>query len=104
MSFAAGAARAGDVHYLACRADNESADSLFGIDEAAKRVCDRQAGSRWIKPMAFDAALIQWSDGASTKAIYRKGRHKHYEHNYLLLNHIGHCNKAAAPAAPLCTG
>ena len=52
--------------------------------------------------MEFDAAVVEWSDGASTKVIYRSGKHKHYEHNILLLNHVGHCSKVAAPATPLC--
>jgi hypothetical protein len=94
----------GTVHYLSCRADNETESSVFGIDEASKKVCDRAAGQKWFAPMEFDAAVVEWSDGASTKVIYRSGKHKHYEHNILLLNHVGHCSKVAVPATPLCAG
>ncbi|MFA5901874.1 MAG: hypothetical protein WC829_22485 [Hyphomicrobium sp.] len=104
LSLVAAPALSGNVHYLACRADNESRDSIIGLDETARRVCDRDAGPKWLTPMAFDAALVEWSDGGSTKSIYRKGRHKHYEHNILLLNHIGHCNKVPTPSTPLCAG
>ena len=105
VSLSAPATFAGNpVHYIACRADNETEASVFGIDEAAKKVCDREAGQKWFAPMEFDAAVIEWSDGASTKVIYRSGKHRHYEHNILLLNHVGHCSKVAPPAAPLCAG
>lgn len=93
-----------NVHYLSCRADNETEAATFGIDEATKRVCDRAVGSKWFAPSEFDPSIIEWSDSGSTKIIYRTGKHKHYEHNILLLNHIGHCNKTAAPSTPLCAG
>lgn len=108
LSLAAAPALAGDVrgdiHYVACRADNEARETIIGLDETTKRVCDRDAGPKWLTPIEFDAAVIEWSDGGSTKSIYRKGRHKHYEHSILLLNHIGHCNKVRAPVTPLCAG
>ena len=94
----------GTVHYLSCRADNESVSTVFGLDEASKKVCDRAAGPKWFAPIEFDAAVVEWNDGGSTKVIYRQGKHKHYEHNILLLNHVGHCSKVAAPASPLCAG
>jgi uncharacterized membrane protein len=100
----ASSASAASVHYLSCRADNETEPSVFGIDEAAKKVCDRAAGQKWFAPMEFDAAVVEWSDGASTKVIYRTGKHKHYEHNILLLSHVGHCSKVAAPTTPPCAG
>jgi hypothetical protein len=100
----AASAGTGTVHYLSCRADNETAPAIFGLDEVSKKVCDRAAGQKWFAPTEFDAAVVEWSDGASTKVIYRAGKHKHYEHNILLLNHVGHCSKVAAPATPLCAG
>jgi hypothetical protein len=92
------------IRYLECRADNESSPSLVGIDETAKKVCDREAQDTWFAPSIFDAAEIEWNSGVSTKAIYRKGKHKHYEHDLLFLVHIGHCRKAAAPPSELCKG
>ena len=105
VSLSAPAAVAGNpVHYLSCRADNESESSVFGIDETTKKVCDRAVAATWIAPIEFDAAVIEWGQGGSTKIIYRQGKHKHYEHNILLLNHVGRCSKVAAPATPLCSG
>jgi hypothetical protein len=103
-AFASSASAGNPVHYLSCRADNETESSVFGIDEVSKRVCDRTVGQKWFAPMEFDAAVVEWSAGDSTKIIYRSGKHKHYEHNILLLNHVGHCSKVAAPATPLCAG
>jgi hypothetical protein len=100
----AATASAANVQYLSCRADNEAEAATFGIDEAAKKVCDLAVGPRWFAPPEFDAGAIEWSDSSSTKIIYRSGKHKHYEHNILLLNHIGHCSKVGAPSTPPCSG
>ncbi len=97
----AGPASAGDIiRYLECRA--ETTPSLFGIDETTKKVCDRAAQDTWFAPSSFDAAKIVWNDGGSTKAIYRTGKDKRYEHDILILVHIGRCKKVAPPAALLC--
>jgi hypothetical protein len=105
LILAPGNAFAGNpVHYVSCRADNESDSATYGLDEATKRVCDHAVGSKWFVPSEFDANVVEWSDSSSTKIIYRSGKHKHYEHNILLLNHLGHCNKTAAPSTPPCTG
>jgi hypothetical protein len=102
-SSAAIPASAGDViRYVECRADNETAPSIFGIDETTKKVCDRSTQDTWFSPSTFDAAKIVWNDGGSTKAIYRTGKDKRYEHDILILVHIGRCKKAPVPAAQLC--
>src|SRR4029079_14930781 len=98
----AASAGTGTVHYLSCRADNETAPAIFGLDEVSKKVCDRDAGQKWFAPTEFDAAVVEWSAGASTKVIYRGGSHNTYEPNILLLNHVGHGGRVAAPATPLC--
>jgi len=102
-SFAANAASAADViRYLSCRADNESTASIFGIDETTKKVCDRESGASWFAPPIFDASKIEWNDGWSTKSICRTGKDKRYEHDILILVHIGRCKKVAAPSEQLC--
>ena len=98
-------ASAGDVvRYVECRADNESASSTFGIDETAKKICDRDFSDAWIAPSIFDASEIEWSDGLSTKAIYLRGKNKRYEHDIFILVHVGRCKKIKAPSAELCKG
>jgi len=53
-------------------------------------------------PATFDARLVSWQDGGSTKSIYRTGTDRRYEHNVLILVHIGRCKKVSAPATELC--
>lgn len=101
------AASAGDaISYLACRADNEDAQSFIAIDETTKKVCDREFATGWITPTAYDATTIEWGDGAaSRKSITRSRKGSRYEHDtYFIVVHIGHCHKVKAPAAPLCKG
>lgn len=100
-------ARSGDViHYVACRADNEDAQSLIAIDDTTKKVCDREFASGWITPMIFNDTTVEWGDGAaSRKSITRGRKGSRYEHDtYFIVVHIGHCTKLKAPAAPLCAG
>ena len=103
--FAVSAASAADViRYISCRSDNDSVSSTFGIDETAKKVCDRDFSDAWIAPLIFDGTEIEWSDGLSTKTIYLKGKNKRYEHDIFILVHVGHCQKVKAPTAELCKG
>jgi hypothetical protein len=95
-------AAAGKITYLECRADNEDQPSLFALDDNTQKVCDRAVQDTWFAPSAFDARFVSWQDGSSTKSIYRKGKEKRYEHNVLILVHIGRCNKVAAPPTELC--
>lgn len=90
------------ITYLECRADNEEAPSLFGIDDTRQKVCDRAVQDTWFAPSTFDARLVSWQDGSSTKSIYRKGKEKRYEHNLLLLVHVGRCNHVKAPDTEPC--
>jgi hypothetical protein len=90
------------IRYFSCRADNDSEASVVGLNEATQKVCDRSIEVTWFSPAEFDAAKVAWNDGLSTKAIYRKGR-KHYEHNLLLLVHIGHCDKTQPTNAQKCS-
>jgi len=90
------------ITYLECKADNEDQPSVFALDDTTQKVCDRAVQEHWFKPAAFDAKFVSWQDGSSTKSIYRKGKSKHYEHNVLILVHIGHCNHVKAPTNELC--
>jgi hypothetical protein len=90
------------ITYLECRADNEDTPSLFALDDTAQKVCDRAVQDTWFSPSTFDAKLVSWQDGGSTKSIYRKGKDKRYEHNILILVHIGRCNHVKAPSSELC--
>jgi hypothetical protein len=90
------------ITYLECKADNDDQPSLFALDDTTQKVCDRAVQDRWFTPAAFDAKFVSWQDGSSTKSIYRKGKDKRYEHNVLILVHIGHCNHVKAPPAGLC--
>lgn len=90
------------VTYLECRADNEDKPSLFALDDTTQKVCDRAVQDTWFSPNTFDAKQVSWQDGTSTKSIYRKGKDKRYEHNVLILVHIGRCNHVHAPSAELC--
>ena len=95
-------AHAGDrITYFACRADNEDEASVFGLDETAQKVCDRSVEATWFSPTTFEAGKVLWSDGLSTKAIYRTGD-KRYEHDFLLLVHTGHCDKVEPSPAQKC--
>src|SRR5450631_4087901 len=85
---------AGDkITYFACKADNEDDASVFGLDDTARKVCDRSVEKLWFSPSTFDSSKVIWSDGLYTKSIYRGGKNKHYERDLLLLVHIGHCDK-----------
>lgn len=90
------------ITYLQCRADNEDQPSLFALDDTTQKVCDRAVQDTWFAPSTFDARLVSWQDGGSTKSIYRRGKEKRYEHNVLILVHTGRCNKVAAPSTELC--
>ncbi len=95
-------AHAGDrITYFACRADNEDEASVFGLDETGQKVCDRSVEATWFSPTTFEAGKVIWSDGLSTKAIYRTGD-KRYEHDFLLLVHTGHCDKVEPSPAQKC--
>ena len=98
----AAAVAADKITYLECRADNEDQPSLFALDDTTQKVCDRAVQDTWFSPLAFDAKLVSWQDGGSTKSIYRKGKNKHYEHNVLILVHFGRCNHVKAPSGQLC--
>jgi len=89
------------VTYFACRADNEDEVSVFGLDDTAQKVCDRSVEATWFSPTTFEAGKVIWNDGLSTKAIYRTGD-KRYEHDFLLLVHIGHCDKLEPTVAQKC--
>jgi hypothetical protein len=94
---------AGDkITYLACRADNEYDASNFGLDDAAHKVCDRSVETTWFSPTTFESAKVIWTDGFSTKAVYRTGQDKRYEHDFLLLVHVGHCEKVEPAASQFC--
>ena len=90
------------VTYFACKADNEDEVSVFGLDDIAQKVCDRSLEATWFSPTTFEAGNVIWNDGLSTKAIYRTGD-KRYEHDFLLLVHIGHCDKVEPSPAQTCT-
>ena len=90
------------ITYLECRADNEDTSSLFALDDTTQKVCDRAVQPTWFTPATFDARLVSWQDGSSTKSIYRKGKEKRYERNVLILVHIGRCNHVKAPPSQLC--
>jgi hypothetical protein len=91
------------IRYVECRADDDSAPSVFGLDEITKQVCDRGVQAGWFAPAEFDAKEIAWFDGPTRKAIYRTGKDKRYEHDELILVHIGRCRKVKTPeAAQLC--
>ena len=90
------------ITYLECRADNEDTSSLFALDDTTQKVCDRAVQPTWFTPSTFDAKLVSWQDGSSTKSIYRKGKEKRYERNVLILVHIGRCNHVKAPPSQLC--
>jgi len=98
----AAATAADKITYLECRADNEDQPSLFALDDTTQKVCDRAVQDTWFSPPTFDAKLVSWQDGGSTKSIYRKGKDKRYEHNILILVHIGRCNHVKAPSGQLC--
>ena len=84
---------AGDkITYFACKADNDDEASVFGLDDTAQKVCDRSVEPTWFSPSTFEPSKVIWSDGIYTKAIYRTGN-KRYEHDFLLLVHVGHCDK-----------
>jgi len=95
-------ASADKITYLECRADNEDQQSLFALDDTTQKVCDRAVQDTWFSPATFDARLVSWQDGGTTKYIYRKGKEKRYEHNVLILVHVGRCNHVKAPATELC--
>ena len=97
-----GAASADKITYLECRADNEDQPSLYALDDTTQKVCDRAVQDTWFSPATFDARLVSWQDGGSTKSIYRTGTDRRYEHNVLILVHIGRCKKVSAPATELC--
>ncbi len=80
------------IDYYECRADNDAAESVFAVDETTGKVCDRSSQDAWINPTAFDAAHVVWNDQTSTKAIYRKGKDKRYEHDIFLFVHVGRCS------------
>ncbi len=84
------------------RADNEDTSSLFALDDTTQKVCDRAVQVTWFTPATFDARLVSWQDGSSTKSIYRKGKEKRYERSVLILVHIGRCNHVKAPPSQLC--
>lgn len=96
------AASANKITYFECRADNEDTPSLLALDDSTQKVCDRAVQDTWFTPPIFDAKLVSWQDGGSTKSIYRKGKEKRYEHNVLILVHIGRCNHVKAPPGELC--
>jgi hypothetical protein len=98
----AAAAAADKITYLECRADNEDQPSLFALDDTTQKVCDRAVQDTWFSPPTFDAKLVSWQDSGSTKSIYRKGKDKRYEHNVLILVHIGRCNHVKAPSGRPC--
>lgn len=107
FGFCLSGASAGDaIRYLACRADNEDAQSLIAINDTTKKVCDHEFAAGWIAPMVFDSTMIEWGDGgASRKSISRNRRGSRYEHDtYFVIVHIGHCSKVKAPSRPLCAG
>ena len=89
----------GKITYFNCKADNEDATSVFGLDDSTKMVCDRSIRANWFVPTEFDAKQVSWNDTASTKTIYRAGKGKRYEHNTLILVHIGHCAHEKVPDA-----
>ena len=103
MLFSVVPAFAGDkITYLACRADNEYDASVFGLDDAAHKVCDRSVETTWFSPTTFKSAKVIWNDGFSTKGVYRTGKDKRYEHDFLLLVHVGHCEKVEPAASQFC--
>ena len=89
-------------HLFRLQADNDDAASVFGLDDTAQKVCDRSVEATWFSPTTFEPAKVIWNDGLSTKAIYRTGD-KRYEHDFLLLVHIGHCDKVEPTAAQKCS-
>ena len=93
----------GSINYFNCKADNEDRPSVFGLDDSTKKVCDRSIKHAWFAPAQFDATQVTWNDGASTKTIYRSGKGKRYQHDTLMLVHIGHCSHEKVPdAANVC--
>jgi hypothetical protein len=93
---------AGDkISYFACRADNDDKASVVGLDDTTREVCDRSVEGTWFSPSTFESTKVMWSDGLYTKAIYRTGE-KRYEHDFLLLVHIGHCDKVEPTAFQKC--
>ncbi len=102
IGFAVPALGEDKIAYFSCRADNDPQASIVGLDETTQKVCDRSVEPTWFSPTVFEAAKVIWNDGLSTKAIYRTGD-KRYEHNFLLLVHTGHCDKAEPTAAQKCT-
>jgi hypothetical protein len=94
---------AGDkITYFACKADNESEASVFGVDDTVQKVCDRSIETLWFSPGTFEASKVIWSDGLYTKAIYRGGKNKRYERDLLLLVHTGHCDKVQPENSQIC--
>ncbi len=89
----------GNITYFNCKADNEDAPGVYGLDDSAKKVCDRSVQNAWFAPAEFDANIVTWNDGASTKTIYRSGKGKRYQHDTLILVHIGHCSHEKVPNA-----
>ena len=90
------------VTYLACKADNEDEASVFGLNDTARKVCDRSVETSWFEPTIFEPSKVIWSDGPFTKAIYRGGKNKRYERDLLLLVHIGHCDKVQPASSQIC--
>jgi hypothetical protein len=90
------------ITYLACKAENEGAASVVGLDDTTQKVCDRSVEAFWFAPPAFGPAKVIWNDGLYTKAIYRTGSDKRYEQNFLLLVHRGHCHKVEPATSQSC--
>jgi hypothetical protein len=99
-------APAGDaIRYLACRADNEEGQSIIAIDDASKRICDREFAPDWMTPLVFNSTTIEWGDGPSRKSITRGKKGSRYEHDtYFIMVHIGHCSIIKTPPPSLCNG
>jgi hypothetical protein len=91
------------IDYYECKADNDEAASVFGVDETTGKVCDRSSQVAWITPTALDDAHVVWNDQTSTKAIYRKGKEKRYEHDVFIFVHVGHCSHLKVPPAQTCS-
>jgi hypothetical protein len=62
-----GAAPADKITYLEFRADNKDQPSLYALDDTTQKVCDRAVQDTWFSAATFDARLVSWQDGGSTK-------------------------------------
>ena len=44
------------ITYFVCKADNDDEASVFGLDDTAKKVCDRSVEATWFSPTTFEVS------------------------------------------------